>query len=48
MMDSGVSNIRSIGVVRATPITVVTMDAIAAKVTQLPMDSDSLSRLPAP
>ena len=42
------SSIRSMGVVSSRPITVVTAEAMAARVMQLPMDSLSLSRRPAP
>ena len=48
MMEAGVSRRRSMGLVISTPITMVASEAIAASVTQLPMDSLSLSRFPAP
>ena len=48
MMDEGVSSMRSRGVVTATPMTVVTAEAMAARVMQLPMDSDSFFLSPAP
>ena len=48
MMEAGVSIRRSMGMVTARPTAVVAAEAMAARVTQLPMDWLSRTRSPAP